>query len=287
MQLGVLSILVEQTKAKNSGAGVSVFMEHFSLEHQPLLDRYQCGDLSEEELYSQYRELGEEGFTIEEYGSILRYAKDNCSSVRLKGGFVPRRFGKLLVQKGEDEAYGEVIKLGFMQERDKMAGSPNHYDFFESLISGRNLNGGKPPGDNFRRIFPAQVLKDCVMASTVRTGLSVAGPDDKFLVIAGSGHLDYGLGVPERVNMFGELSQEEECIITVRDEDQMLGGVQSVDRFEKKFPGDFIFIYRGDWDEEEEEEEENVKDEVSKAYDGVASTAQISGNSILAAKVMS
>ena len=39
-------------------------------------------------------------------------------------------------------------------------GSENHYNFFESLISGRNLETDfQSVGERFKRIFPAQVLK--------------------------------------------------------------------------------------------------------------------------------
>ncbi len=51
------------------------------------------------------------------------------------------------------------------------AGTESHYNFFESLISGRCLRtnyGGA--GENLRRIFPAQIIKDCAMAATIRYG---------------------------------------------------------------------------------------------------------------------
>ena len=52
-------------------------------------------------------------------------------------------------------------------------------------------------------------------------------------------------------------------------------GISSVDHFTHKYPGDLVFIYREE--PEEQEDGEGVKEEVSRAYDRVASTAQIPG----------
>ena len=77
-----------------------------------------------------------------------------------------------------------------------------------------------------------KVLKDCVMAATIKKGLEEQNSEDTALVIgdyqytnqvqkycnnsfhhsAGSGHLDYGLGVPERVGHV----EGGRCLITSR-----------------------------------------------------------------------
>ena len=79
---------------------------------------------------------------------------------------------------------------------------------------------------------PFKVLKDCVMAATIKKGLEEQNSEDTALVIgnyeythqvpnyrnnlihhsAGSGHLDYGLGVPERVGHV----EGGRCLITSR-----------------------------------------------------------------------
>jgi len=58
----------------------------------------------------------------------------------------------------------------------------------------------------YRRIFGAQVRKDAHMARTAEAALeelSSAGQQQSCLVLCGSGHVDYGLGVPERVRSCG------------------------------------------------------------------------------------
>ena len=85
----------------------------------------------------------------------------------------------MLVKEGEEFAYLEAMKNDYLEEQDKMIGSEEHYNFFESLISGRDPNSDQTVGENFRRIFPAQVLKDCVMASMVRREIQKSDPQDK------------------------------------------------------------------------------------------------------------
>ena len=57
------------------------------------------------------------------------------------------------------------------------------------------------PTDNFRKMFPAQVIKDASMAH--RTVKLLEQEDesskDKYLLLMGTGHMGYGFGVPERI----------------------------------------------------------------------------------------
>ena len=191
-----------------------------------------------------------------------------------------------MVREGEETAYSSAIDSGYLEEKDRMEGSEAHYNYFESLISGRDINSGQSPGENFRRIFPAQVLKDCVMAARIRRGLEVSAQEDKLLVIAGLGHLEYRLGVPERVEQHNILSQEESAIITVRDladlpSQEHLQGLGRVDQFEFSYPGDYILLYE---DPPEAPQTEAVKEEISAAYDKVAGTASLEGDGLTLSK---
>ena len=188
----------------------------------------------------------------------------------------------MLVKEGEEMAYDAVVQLGYLQQEEKLAGSEDHYNFFDSLISGRDLNSDQEVSERFKKIFPAQVLKDSVMASSIRRGMERSGLGDKFLVIAGSGHVDYRFGVPERLDRLNLLPRNETCIVTVRDgaevdfeENHEFG---KVDKFENCYPGDYVLIY--DDGEDDVEDGDQVKNEISAAYDKVASTAQISGNNL-------
>lgn len=106
-----------------------------------------------------------------------------------------------------------------------LAGSDAHYAFFEALIAGQpevdgaawggGTGGGVGSGGGgFRRIFPAQTVKDVCMAAAVARAFrelppAQAGGDGApygrgsgvVVVLAGTGHLDFGFGVPERVGV--------------------------------------------------------------------------------------
>ena len=193
----------------------------------------------------------------------------------------------MLVKEGENVAYSSAIDNNYLEEVDKHEGSESHYNFFESLISGRDLNSDQDVGENFRRIFPAQIIKDCAMASTVRRSLEVAAEEDKFLVIAGLGHLEYRFGVPERVDRHGLVAPDRTVIVSVRntadfpDHETEAESIGRVEKFEQKYPGDYIYMYT-----DTEDEGEDVKHEISAAYDKVGSTAKMEGNLELAKKVM-
>jgi hypothetical protein len=77
---------------------------------------------------------------------------------------------------------------------------------------------------------------------------------------SGSTTLKFNRFRPEEGNQFQE-SHPFEC----------------VKQFENQFPGDFIFCYRDNKDDEEDEAT-RLKEEISAAYEKVASTAHLEGN---------
>jgi len=289
LELLILKILVEDSKSRNPPHRVNIFLEHFNLEQQSLINSYLHDKINDEELFMKYKETGDEGHDVEKYSSLLKYAKENLTSITLNGSFVPRKFAKMLVKDGEEVAYAAVTKLGYLEEEDKLPGSEDHYNFFDSLISGRDLNSEQEVSQRFKKIFPAQILKDSVMASTIRKGIERSGHNDKFLVIAGSGHVDFRFGVPERLDRMNLFPKDQTCVITVRDGSQVEYRENmefgKVDKFENCFPGDYVFIFNSE-KEDSDDKDNQVKQEISSAYDKVASTAQISGDAILAEKVM-
>ena len=76
-----------------------------------------------------YYYVGDEGHHLEPYTPLLRLAKNNSSLVNLVAGFVPRRFAGVCVREGEKVAYLSVIKQGYMEVKDVVEGSDQHYDW--------------------------------------------------------------------------------------------------------------------------------------------------------------
>merc|ERR1712238_354159 len=170
------------------------------------------GETDFEQLVDKYHETGEEGHHLEPYRELLEDAKSQ--GIHLHAGFLPRKYARMLMQDGEKSALEAAKKKKWLPDDVNLDSSDFHYNVFESLLSGRSLynedssdNDEKIsdcPSDQFRNIFKAQVLKDEAMAHRV-TGLIQNNNEEeevdneKFLVIAGNGHLLHYCGVPERV----------------------------------------------------------------------------------------
>jgi len=303
----ILDFLVGQVREENEkrfvddgegkdGAKVVVIMEHFAgAQHQSLLDKFmqERRDGSEEEMsfesfLQSYDEGGEEGHNLEPYWSLLSYARKNADVVEIKAGFIPRFYAKLLMAKGSEEGLETAYNDGFLnRDIPYMTGSESHYNFFESLISGREMTQ-LPPGDRFRKIFPAQIIKDSAMAHIVIKEVQ-ASEKNRILVICGAGHCEYRFGVPERVDAAAVMPKDQSCVISTRhvdhyeidwksdelnatDDDVPLvlgreGPFENVEEFETKHPADLIYFY---------EDEENDLDESARAnYDSEGKTEAV------------
>jgi len=200
------------------------------------------------------------------------------------------------------------------------------------LLSGRSIYNNNSldeneeetadePSDQFRKIFKAQVLKDEAMAHRV-TGLIQKNENEdeahneKFLVIAGNGHLLHYCGVPERVLRENPEMAADTCLVISenttsdslmgkntgynednsdefgKDEDIKNDGSKGGDvsaylqsRFgrEGSNPADFMYFYEIP---EQITEEWDAKEETKKAYNKVGDTANIPGNNLKAAWIM-
>jgi len=292
---------------------VRVVMEHFSLEMQSILDQYNGGSIDAFGLLQAYRSIGTEGHYLNPYLPALESARRN-NQIRLMGGFIPRTYARILMKDGIDKALKESQNLGFVSPDEQLKGTDAHYNFFEGLLTGRDIhklgNNLSPPTDRFRaKMFPAQILKDASMAHAVQNILEtdVTGAD-KVLVVCGLGHMLYSHGVPERIfannQMQGGIKgktlrvaclpvneekgenkqrKEEEFdpVILLRD---AYGGPDSD-------AADVCFMYpEEDADLEEDTPplvtDEHVRQETQDAYDKVGSTAHLEGGDKIKARNM-
>lgn len=122
------------------------------------------------------------------------------------------------MREGVDVALAQAKEKDYIPQDADLAGSEEHYNMFESMISGRNMhNKSTPPGDQFRKMFPAQIIKDVSMAYKTNR-LMQESPNDRFLLIMGGGHMQYGFGVPERLQN-NTLEQPDTCMIVHIDAD--------------------------------------------------------------------
>jgi SAM-dependent methyltransferase/uncharacterized iron-regulated protein len=271
----------------SDGAQLHVVMEHFSFELQDILDDYCSGKLTFDELVQKYHELGEEGHNLYPYKELLEDARE--LGVQLHAGFLPRKYARMLLKEGPETtvqaASAWLPALGDLQ------GTSFHYNVFESLLSGRSIySDDLEPTDQFRRIFDAQVLKDVAMAHKVNTLIEKSPSQDRFLVIAGNGHLLHYCGVPERVLNEHPALAKDSCLVISEsmdgsDLDETKLPEVLTDRFGKEGsnPADYVFLYEIP---PEILDEWHVKEETQKAYDKVGESAALPGNTLKAAWIM-
>jgi SAM-dependent methyltransferase/uncharacterized iron-regulated protein len=273
-------VLAEMSERANQ---LHVVLEHFSFDMQDLLDQYSEGSIDFEELVQKYHEMGEEGHRLEVYRELLEDAKRQ--GVRLHAGFLPRKYARMLMKQGPEETLQAASQ--YLPPVVDLEGSEFHYNVFESLISGRSIYGGQSPTDQFRRIFQAQILKDEAMASKLHELMEInKDTDDKFLVIAGNGHLLHYCGVPERVLAKQPELAPETCLVISESTIESFGEETNVaETLKARFgeegsnPADYIYYYRIP-------EEEFIKEETRKAYDKVGESAALPGNMSKAAWIM-
>ncbi|KAJ1463229.1 hypothetical protein M885DRAFT_610247 [Pelagophyceae sp. CCMP2097] len=201
-------------------------LEHFSLDSQQLLDHYKRGGLDFDALTAEYNDRHYEGHDLVPYAALLDDAKRG-SNISLHAGFVPRPLAQFCVSD-RASALGFAKARGWVRADEDLAESEGHYGVFEGYITGA---AGETPTGQFRRIFPAQLLKDAACAHAISSlfagrggadadaddadadangasdagvGVGAAAARDEatgVLAIVGRGHMGHGFGVPERLRL--------------------------------------------------------------------------------------
>eukprot|EP00545_Synedropsis_sp_CCMP1620_P003248 CAMPEP_0119027628 /NCGR_PEP_ID=MMETSP1176-20130426/37431_1 /TAXON_ID=265551 /ORGANISM="Synedropsis recta cf, Strain CCMP1620" /LENGTH=285 /DNA_ID=CAMNT_0006983585 /DNA_START=27 /DNA_END=881 /DNA_ORIENTATION=+ len=213
-QIVALQTAVLQKMASLPGK-VNVIFEHFSFEMQDILEDYQSNSISFDEMLDRYQQIGTEGHNLRPYKPLLEHARGkHAGSIKLHAGFLPRTYARQLMKESESAALKAASKW-LQPNTTRLEGTEFHYNLFESMLSGRNIHDGTPPVDQFQRIFKAQLLKDIAMATKVNSLIRESeDEEEKFLVIAGNGHLSYYQGVPERVLAEHPELIDQCCLVT-------------------------------------------------------------------------
>lgn len=278
---------------KGTSPKVRVLMEHFSMPMQGILDQYQSGELNTVGLMKAYRGVGTEGHNLIPYIPVLESACHN-HYIQLYGGFIPRTFAKLLMNEGSEKAISEASRAGFLASDEKLEGTDAHYNYFESLLTGRDIHldpDGKNATDRFRKMFPAQIIKDASMAWAARRilNLDITG-HDKMLVVCGIGHMLYGHGIPERILANSNTTSEEMLRVACLPIDEKIGSnfdVKSLLNQEYGGPrsdaADICFIYK-ELDADFDDKNKEIHKETKEAYDKVGATAHLGGGDLIKAQ---
>ena len=88
------------------------------------------------------------------------------------------------------------------------------------------------------RYYSAQLVRDAFMAATV-VSVAEAMPESVVVVLAGRGHVDYGLGVPERAR--SALNAPYLVVLSSEDRDG-LTGLTNPGSFGDRSMGDLLYL---------------------------------------------
>ncbi len=178
---------------RDTGAKLAVGMEMFQRPFQEVIDDFMAGKISKKEFLKRTEYFKRWGYDFRLYEPIIDFCKANgipIIALNLKAEISKKvaRHGldalsdeeRAIIPKEldmENEEYREMLKQIFYQHPPK----------------------GPVDFDNF---YSAQLLWDETMADSIATFLS-GHPGTIMVVLAGSGHVAYGYGIPSRVKRRG------------------------------------------------------------------------------------
>jgi uncharacterized iron-regulated protein len=179
--------MIQELVAK--GKDVVIGMEMFERSQQPILDRWSQGLLPEEEFLKEIQWESTWGMDYELYKGILNITKNH--HLKVLGLNVQRDLVRKVAQNGIKGLSSEdKKKLPEMALTDQQ-----HRAYIKFIYKGHQ--GGSSGG--FKNFYQAQSLWDEGMAETLSDFLKSSDGEGKaVLVFAGSGHVIFGFGIPER-----------------------------------------------------------------------------------------
>ena len=173
------------------GKDVVIGMEMFEKSQQATLDRWSQGLLTEEEFLKESQWEKTWGMDHELYRGILDAAKTH--HLKILGLNVPRDWVRTVAGNGMQGLPPEDRKL--LPEMD--LANPQHRAYIATIFKGHEKGSAKA----FENFYEAQCLWDEGMAQSLSEFLESPQSEGKtVLVFAGSGHIVFGFGIPNRLD---------------------------------------------------------------------------------------
>ena len=172
------------------GAQLAIGMEMFPREKQTILNQWVAGDLTEKQFLElvEWEEVW--GYPFSLYRDILFFARDN--SIPIFGLNAPRE----IVRKTGDVGLDNLDE----QDRERIAADIRlNNEAHRQVIKERFADHPSTDSD-FERFYQAQRVWDETMAETTVQALSDSSTaPDIIVVLAGTGHMLYRLGIPDGI----------------------------------------------------------------------------------------
>jgi uncharacterized iron-regulated protein len=168
---------------------IAIGMEMFREPVQEILDQWTAGELTEIEFLKRSRWHANWNLDFGYYREILEYARDN--HIDLVALNPPRELQRTVSKSGLENLPEEIRKT--LPETDLT--DTYHRSLIEAVYGAHLKESG-----SFDSFYRVQVLWEETMAeNVVRYLRSPSGEGKKIVVLAGTGHVQYGFGIPKRV----------------------------------------------------------------------------------------
>ena len=173
---------------------ISIGMEMFQSQMQPLLDRYLAGKITATELYEQSEFDKRWGYPWAYYAPILEFAKANRLPVIALN--TPGEIARKSARQGLDSLTStERQSIPSVTEIDR-----SNAKYQQMIFGSYQQHAGivSIASKSFDRFYTAQLLWDETMAANT-ANFAKKNPNYQMIVLAGSSHIIYGYGIPDRV----------------------------------------------------------------------------------------
>ncbi|MEW6584176.1 MAG: ChaN family lipoprotein [Nitrospirota bacterium] len=184
VQLKIIRYLYEK------GRKFAVGMEMFQRPFQKVMDEYLQGEITEREFLKRTEYFKRWQFDYSQYREIVEYAKAKgipVIALNIRSEIIKKVSEAGLDSLSEDERKDvpESMDMSDEEYRDRLKG----------IFEGHRMRGNK----SFDNFYQSQILWDETMAHSIDEFLS-RNPDHQIVVLAGTGHLMYGSGIPQRAH---------------------------------------------------------------------------------------
>ena len=218
VQRTVVQALVERNM------DIVIVVEWLPMEAQPVVEQWVDGQLSEKQFVKKVQWAARWGFPFSTYAPLFRYAQTH--RIPIVAANAPQGLARRL---------GRVGLCGLNAEEKKQltgldSGNDRHRKYFHTMMLHTAHHAPKhgeaphhqpapverckgEPAHWLYRYYKAQLLRDESMAMQVQRSMR---SDRIVVVLAGTGHIEYGLGIPGRVHSSDP--RPRRIIVPVRDE---------------------------------------------------------------------
>ena len=246
VQRQVYEGLWHAAKMQGKSSRVWFGLEMIQLPYQGALDRFVKGEISESEMLEAVEWDSRWGYSSDFYAPMWTHAQQQQTPIIALNS--PREISRKISQVGIDGLDADERAL-LPEELDFDHAA--HRQWFEQMFQ---AHGGMSMEDRdmFERFYQAQVSWDETMAYRAVDAMKAAPAEDLMMIVAGSGHVIHGWGIPSRIERRLDTPDATSRVLTVIPVSSPASGEdlkaptavseQQFERWQKQGYADFIWV---------------------------------------------